>query len=56
MNKTDKLHVHKFDIPAEQPVLLHDIKGNTTAKDTLKQRKCICGAIETYDLERMKLL
>ena len=56
-----KEHEHKFDIPATQDVLLASYKSvegkmeyqNTTAKDTLKQWKCSCGLIQTYDLERI---
>lgn len=28
------------------------VKDLITGKDVLKQRKCKCGAVETYDLER----
>lgn len=54
-------HQHVFE-SKEQKVLLHDeeekainadnIDGPTVGYDILKQRKCKCGAIETYDLQR----
>jgi len=53
-------HECKFDIPAEQDILLASYKQGdgkmeyqgTTAKDTLKMWKCSCGRTQTYDLER----
>ncbi len=43
-------HIHKYEELVEQKVLLS--AGSKTAQDTLKQRKCKCGKVETYDLER----
>lgn len=45
-----EVHEHKFETPATQKVLL--TSGRRMAVDILKQRKCACGAVETYDLER----
>lgn len=47
------VHVHKF-MPTTQKVMAHQ-KSRQGFVDTLKQFKCKCGKIETYDLER-KLL
>lgn len=53
-------HVHKFDIPQTKKVPLHNyvtergkiVKDLITGADILKQRACICGAVETYSLKR----
>lgn len=44
-------HVHKFDKLVEQTILVSS--GLKTAKDKLKQRKCKCGKLQTYDMERI---
>lgn len=52
-----EVHVHDFN-PVVTAVSLHkyDLKrrldGPLTGVDTLKQRRCCCGVVETYDLER----
>lgn len=50
MKTQKKEHTHKFNIPTTQEVVL--TSGLKTAKDTLKQWKCACGQVITYDLER----
>ena len=49
----DRNHVHKFDQKITKKVLLS--AGTKSGFDLLKQRKCKCGAVQTYDLERTKL-
>lgn len=63
LKKIDSNHKHKFDKLKTRKVLLHNESeklmdhaatgGLTTAVDTLKQRVCICGKSETYDMERL---
>ena len=43
-------HVHKFNIPTTQKVLLS--AGQKIAVDILKQFQCECGKTITHDLER----
>lgn len=50
ITKPDKVHKHKYKPTSDKKVLLSS--GNKTAVDMLKQRKCECGKVETYDLER----
>jgi len=60
MKAQKEAHEHKFDKLVTQDILLASYKPEegkmkyqaTTGKDTLKQRKCSCGLVETYDLER----
>ena len=69
--KTAEGHKHKFTVPVEQAVAVRRVvneRGRTerdtmTARDILKQRKCVekiageevCGAVETYDMQRKKI-
>jgi hypothetical protein len=61
MKAQKESHEHVFELTT-QDVLLASYKPEegkmkyqtTTGKDTLKQRVCECGLIETYDLERMR--
>ena len=56
-------HKHKFTEPFETVEVLRKyikedgkmVKDTMTGKDTLRHRRCACGAVETYDLERKKL-
>lgn len=60
IKKKGEGHEHKFDTELRATVALRKIVQEDgkhvpdvmTAKDTLKQRKCSCGAVETYDLVR----
>lgn len=60
---TREPHKHLFDTLVTTVVPVRGVtieKGKTirdtmTARDTLKQRKCKCGKIETYDLERKRV-
>lgn len=59
--KKGEEHKHKFE-KVETVVALRQYEktakglkpGLISARDVLKQRKCECGVIETYDLERHK--
>lgn len=51
MKLTDKKHVHKFEETTEKVMLRKDGK-RISGYDILQQRKCVCGKLETYDLER----
>ena len=53
LNENSKPHKHDFKL-TEKKILLRDGGGVITAKHILKQRKCKCGKVETYDLERVK--
>lgn len=53
-------HVHKFESEQSIKVMLHKYRNESgkpedialTGYDILKQRKCACGKVETYDLVR----
>lgn len=56
-------HEHAFTEPTTKKVLLHRYESedgqakpvDTTGYDILRQLKCVCGAVETLDLERTKV-
>lgn len=56
-------HKHGWE-PVEKIVRVHNYRQNKgkmeavdmVARDTLKQYKCKCGKVETYDMERKKIL
>jgi len=59
MTNTDSKHEHKYTEELEITSIIRDYSMGEdmaviTAKDTLKQRKCKCGKVLTYDLERSK--
>jgi hypothetical protein len=55
IKKTDE-HKHKFvDIPDKKVMLTKGKSDSTSGYDLLKRRKCDCGMIETYDIERIRL-
>ena len=52
-------HTHEFKhietiVPVRRVVTENGkpVRDTISGKDTLKQRKCKCGKLETYDLER----
>lgn len=53
-------HLHKFEHPATQTIMLYDhrkVEGQKIApgiagKDVIKLRVCKCGKSQAYDLER----
>lgn len=53
MPEKDK-HVHKFVKPKTEKSVVSG--KNTMAIDTLLQRVCKCGKVETYDLVRKKTI
>lgn len=61
--KTTEGHKHKYVTPHTTVVPVRRVykeNGKTmrdtmVARDKLLQRKCACGAVETYDMERKKI-
>lgn len=46
-------HQHRFDQPVELVVVIRNSNGLIVGKDKLKQWKCKCEEVQTYDLERI---
>lgn len=46
------VHTHKFTKKISKKVLVYREKGSVSAQDLIKSRKCACGAVMAYDLER----
>lgn len=60
-NNMTQPHTHKYNIPAEIKVKLHDQRQDTPTSergiivgvDTIKVFECKCGDTKAYDLERL---
>jgi hypothetical protein len=48
----DSEHEHVWE-PAEMVIPVRNAGGRISGKDKLKQRKCGCGVVQTYDLVRL---